>query len=149
MIFELLLSAGAFETDGAWQNELNGMFAFYNGNNMERTFWVETDDAKLRIVYGNATGILSDGRLRAEVPPGTLAVFIPENGTARGVEKNGIIYSAPKEGGRIICESDAVAAQYSTYNGNPELIRLYINGDIVLDGEGEIRFFRWDAMQPK
>lgn len=148
-VFELLLSAGTFETECSWQNEKNDMFAFYNGEETTHTFVVETDASCVRIVYGKAVGSVSEGKLRAEISPGMLAVFIPENGSGRGVKKDGILYRGPEEGGVICCEADAVAAQYSTYSGKPELIRLYRNGDRVQNETGEIRFFRWENMQPK
>lgn len=148
-VFSLLLSAGTFETKTFWHGEQDGSLAFYNGGGETRTFLVETSEDRFRVLHGNPGGTVTEGKLQVEIPPRTVAVFMPDDGSGQGVEKDGILYTVPKEGGIIRCESDAVAAQYHIYNGKRELIRLYINGDMVSDADGEIRFFRWDKMQPR
>jgi len=147
-VFELLLSAGTFETESRWYGTTDGMFAFYNGGETTQMFQAETDVTCFRVVYGNPDSAVLKGSLQVEVPPEALAVFVPTEGTENGVEKNGILYTTPIAGGIVRCADDAMAAQYITCNGKPELVQLYINGDTVLDGDGEIRFFRWDAMKP-
>lgn len=147
-VFALLLSAGTFATNSLWYGTSDGMLAFYNGGETEQMLQAETDTTCFRIVYGNPDSAVFKGSLQVKMPPETLAVFVPINGTENGVEKKGILYTTPIAGGTIRCADDAMAAQYIFYNGKPELIRLYVNGDTVLDGDGEIRFFRWDAMKP-
>lgn len=149
-VFSLLLSAGTFKTKSFWYGEADGAFAFYNGGEEAETAVVEITDPRFRVVHGNPDGAAAAGELQVEIPPKTLAVLLSEDGTARGVEKDGILYTVPKEGGTVRCESGTVAAQYSSYGGIPELVRVYKNGDTVLDGEGEIRFFHWNStMQPQ
>lgn len=125
------------------------MLAFYNGGTENRTFLVETDENCFRVLYGNAEGTVLENGLEVRVPAETLAIFSADDKTGRGIEKDGIVYPVPKTGGVICCESDAVAAHYKFYGGKRELIGLYVNGDTVMDGDGEIRFFRWDKMQPR
>lgn len=125
------------------------MLAFYNGADTEQTYTAETDAAGLCVLYGSPGAKLADGRITVQIPPNSLVVFAPDDGTRRGVISEGICYETPKAGGTIRCESDAMAAHYESYNGVRELKRLYVNGETVMDGVGEIQFFRWDKMQPQ
>ncbi len=125
------------------------MLAFYNGADTAQTCAAETAAAGLCVLYGNPEATLADGRVEVLLPPNSLAIFAPDDGTKRGVIADGICYAIPKAGGVIRCESDAMVAHYESYGGVRELKRLYLNGETVMDGEGEIQFFRWDKMQPR
>jgi len=113
------------------------------------TFLVETAHSKYRMLYGNAEGALVNGQLQLMVPSQTLAILMPLEAATQGVEKNGIVYSFPKQGGIVRCPDDAIAAQYIRIEGKLQLIALYQNGETVKSDGGELKIFRWDKMQPR
>ena len=145
-LFYLLLSDGTFETESFWHTAQDGLLAFYNGGDGVQTFETAVSSPAPCLLYGTPALTVSQGVLHLEIPPHSLVVIADKDG--RGFVKDGILYREPIKGGTVQCESDAVAAVYKEYNGIPELTGIYRNGDILLDGEGTVRFFRWDKRQP-
>ncbi len=125
------------------------MLAFYNGNAKTKQIHKDALADSYCLLYGTENLYLSDGLLSAEIPPHSLLVLSENDGTRRGFLKDGICYLTPQKESTIQCEGDAVAAQYKFYGGKPELVGIYASGETLLDGEGEIRFFCWDKMQPR
>lgn len=111
-----------------------------------QTFETAVSSPTLCLLHGTPEAKVSQGNLTIKIPPRSLAVLTDKDG--RGFIKDGILYKEPIQGGTVQCEADAVAAQYLFYDGKPELTGMYRSGDILLDGEGTVRFFRWDKMQP-
>jgi len=123
------------------------LLAFYNGGDGVQTFETAVSSPAPCLLYGTPALTVSQGVLHLEIPPRSLVVLADKDG--RGFVKDGILYREPIKGGMVQCEEDAFAAQYTTSGGVPELAHLYINGDTLLDGEGEVRFFRWENMRPQ
>ncbi len=144
-LFYLLLSDGTFETESLWHAEQDGLLAIYNGGSEEQSFETAVSFAPC-LLYGAPEAKVSQGILLLKIPPRSLAVVADKEG--RGFLKNGILYRKPIKGGVVQCEEDAIMAQYLFYGGKPELTGIYKNGDILLDEEGTVRFFRWNKMQP-
>ena len=112
-----------------------------------QTFETAVSSRAPSLLYGTPVLTVSQGVLHLEIPPHSLVVLADKDG--RGFVKDGILYRELIKGGMVQCESDAVAAVYKEYNGIPELTRIYRNGDKLLDGEGTVRFFRWNnQLQP-
>lgn len=143
------MSDGTFETENFWQSEKDGIIAFYNGSAETKAIRKESLADSYCLLYGTAKLHLADELLFAEILPHSLLVLSENDGTQRGFLKEGILHLTPVEGGTVQCEEDAFAAQYLFYDGKPELIGIYRNGDILLDGEGTVRFFCWENMRPK
>ncbi len=141
------MSDGAFETESFWHTAQDGLLALYNGGEQVQTFETALSSPAPCLLYGTPALTVSQGVLHLEIPPRSLVVLADKDG--RGFVKDGILYREPIEGSTVQCESDAVAAAYKEYNGIPELTGMYVNGDMLLDGEGKVRFFRWENMQPK
>lgn len=148
-VFYLLLSDGTYITQTVWKGEYNGLLAVYNGGSTAYAFSQAASADGYGLLYGEAAPTLSDGTLSAEIPPHSLLVLAEEAGEGRGFMKDNILYRRPVPGSTVYCEDDAFLGFYTTYNGNPELTGLYVNGDTIKDGEGTFRFFRWENMQPK
>ncbi|MBQ7033688.1 MAG: hypothetical protein IJN25_08545 [Clostridia bacterium] len=143
-----MLSDGTFETESFWSAEEDGMLVFCNGGDSPQPFTMEAQSGSYCLLYGAVNPVITEGLLSIEMPPHSLLILAENDGTRRGFLKDGILHLSPMEGGTVQCEEDAIMAQYLFYDGKPELTGIYRNGDILLDGEGEVRFFRWDKMQP-
>ncbi len=141
------MSDGTFETESLWHAKQDGLLAIYNGGSTEQTFETALSSPAPCLLYGTPEITVSQGILTVKIPSRSLTVIADKDG--RGFVKDGILYREPLKGGVVQCEEDAFAAQYQYFDGKPELTGMYKNGDILLDGEGTVRFFRWDKMQPK
>ncbi len=124
------------------------MLALYNGSDTVRDVSRPVQAESYCHIRGEAKPEITDGQLSVKMPPRSLLLLAENDGKRRGYMKNGILYLTPVAGGALQCEEDAIMAQYLFYDGKPELMGIYRNGDILLDGEGAVRFFRWNKMQP-
>lgn len=143
-MLSLLLTGGKYEERYFWENEKNGVIAFYNGANASKYINVHVEDACVRHIFGEGEASFQDGILSVEIPPRSLQILQKESGGRNGVEINGILYEKPVSGGTIISSPDTWAAQFVLCNGKKELIGIFESGEKIMDGDGELRFYRWD-----